>query len=214
MAERDSITSYLNELLPTKNLEDPSWNGLQVEGKNTVQTIAVGVTAGKELFTRAADINADYIVVHHGHFWRYGTPALTGWEKQRIDVLLENNMSLYASHLPLDKHPQIGNNSQILQLLQAEITEDFVAHGDTTSSYIGVIKRGKHIEEIATMLESGMQTTCITLPFGPPIVRTLRCVLGVEDTRHLQKRWIKKLICLLLAIRQKFITMRKIRVLV
>lgn len=178
MPERNSITSYLDELLPTKGLEDPSWNGLQVEGKEDVQTIVLGVTAGKELFARAAEMKADYIVVHHGHFWRYGTPALTGWEKQRIDVLLQNEMSLYASHLPLDKHPHIGNNSQMLQLLGADITEDFIAHGDMTSSYIGVIKRGAHIEEIANKLESGLQTTCITLPFGPPIVRTVAVCSG------------------------------------
>jgi dinuclear metal center YbgI/SA1388 family protein len=178
MPERDAITSYLDELLPTKNLEDPSWNGLQVEGKTSVKKIVVGVTAGKELFSQAVKSGADYIIVHHGHFWRYGTPALTGWEKQRIDILLEHNMSLYASHLPLDKHVTIGNNSQILKLLSAEISGDFVAHGDTTSSYTGLIIRGKHIDEIVATLESGLETTCITLPFGPPIIRSIAVCSG------------------------------------
>ncbi|MDA1169449.1 MAG: Nif3-like dinuclear metal center hexameric protein [bacterium] len=178
MVERNIVTSYLHELLPTKSIEDPSWNGLQVEGKESVQTIVVGVTAGKELFSRAIDVGADYIVVHHGHFWKYGTPALTGWEKRRIDMLLDHKISLYASHLPLDKHPEIGNNSQILQLLHAEITGDFVTHGDETSSYTGMITRGKHIEEITEILEAGLETTCIALPFGPPIIRTVAVCSG------------------------------------
>ncbi|MEK7499419.1 MAG: Nif3-like dinuclear metal center hexameric protein [Patescibacteria group bacterium] len=178
MVERDTITNYLDELLPTKDLEDPSWNGLQIEGKESVKTLVVGVTAGKELFSRAADIDADYIIVHHGHFWKYGTPALTGWEKKRIDMLLKNNISLYSSHLPLDKHPQVGNNIQILRLLNAEVTGDFSEHGDTSSSYTGMIMRGKHIEEITEILEKGLDTTCITLPFGPPIVRTVAVCSG------------------------------------
>lgn len=178
MAERDTITSYLDELLPTGNIEDPSWNGLQIEGKESVKTIVTGVSAGKELFARAAELEADYIIVHHGHYWRYGTPSLTGWEKRRIDILLENKMSLYASHLPLDKHPQIGNNIQLLQILNAEVTGGFVEHGSETSSYTGMIVRGKHIEEIASLLDSSLQTTCITLPFGPPIVRTIAVCSG------------------------------------
>lgn len=178
MAERDTITSYLDELLPVGNIEDASWNGLQIEGKEVVKTIVTGVTAGKELFTRAADIDADYIIVHHGHYWRYGTPSLTGWEKKRVDVLLDNKMSLYASHLPLDKHPKIGNNIQLLHLLHAEVTEGFMTHGTETSSYTGMIVRGKHIEEITSILNSELQTTCITLPFGPPIVRTVAVCSG------------------------------------
>lgn len=178
MAERDTITSYLDELLPIGTMEDASWNGLQIEGKESVKTIVVGVTAGKELFTQAAKLDADYIVVHHGHYWRYGTPSLTGWEKRRVDVLLENHMSLYASHLPLDKHHAIGNNAQLLNILHAEITGDFMTHGNETSSYTGLIVRGKHIEEITSLLNTSLKTTCITLPFGPPIVRTVAVCSG------------------------------------
>ncbi len=178
MEERDTITSYLDELLPVGEIEDVSWNGLQIEGAESVKTIVTGVTAGKELFTRAAELHAEYIVVHHGHYWRYGMPSLTGWEKRRIDILLENKMSLYASHLPLDKHPQIGNNIQLLKLLHAEVTGGFMTHGNETSSYTGMITRGKHIEEIATLLNSSLKTTCITLPFGPPIIRTVAVCSG------------------------------------
>ena len=79
MTERDILTSYLDELLPVAGIEDVSWNGLQIEGKESVKTIVTGVTAGKELFTRAVELGAEYIIVHHGHYWRYGTPSLTGW---------------------------------------------------------------------------------------------------------------------------------------
>jgi len=178
MAQRDAITSYLDEIIPIGDIEDASFNGLQVEGKETVNTIVTGVTAGKELFARAAELEAQYIVVHHGHYWRYGTPSLTGWEKRRLDVLLENNMSLYASHLPLDKHPKIGNNIQLLNLLNAEVSGDFLEHGNGTSSYTGMIMRGKHVEEVVGILDHSLQTKCMTLPFGPAIIRTVAVCSG------------------------------------
>ncbi len=178
MAQRDAITAYLDELLPIGDIEDPSFNGLQVEGREIVSTIVTGVTAGKELFTRAAALDAQYIVVHHGHYWRYGTPAITGWEKRRIDILLGNNMSLYASHLPLDKHQKIGNNIQLLNLLSAEIVGDFSKHGEGSSSYVGMIMRGKHIEEIVSILDESLQTKCVSLPFGPAIIRTVAVCSG------------------------------------
>jgi len=178
MAQRDAITMYLDEILPVTDIDDPSFNGLQVEGKETVNTIVTGVTAGKELFIRAAELEAQYIIVHHGHYWRYGTPAIAGWEKRRIDVLLQNNISLYASHLPLDKHPQIGNNIQLLNLLNAEISGDFSKHGEGSSSYTGMIMRGKHMEEIVSILNEGLQTKCISLPFGPAIIRTVAVCSG------------------------------------
>ena len=178
MAHRDAITTYLNEQLPVGDFDDPSFNGLQIEGKESVTKIVTGVTAGKELFARAAELEADFIVVHHGHYWRYGTPSLAGWEKQRIDIILDNKMSLYASHLPLDKHPKIGNNAQLLALLNAEITDDFSSHEDTSSSYTGMIMRGKHLDEIVGILETSLQTKCITLPFGPAIIRTVAVVSG------------------------------------
>lgn len=178
MVERDTLTNYLNELLPVRSLEDASWNGLQIEGSERVQKIALGVTAGTQLFTAATTIQADYVVVHHGHYWRYGTPSITGWEKRRIDILLKNNISLYASHLPLDKHLTIGNNAQLLKLLHAEITGDFMTNGNDTSSYTGMIVRGKHREEIVSLIETNLKTTCITLPFGPPIIRSVAVCSG------------------------------------
>ena len=178
MAHRDAIVTFLNEQLPGGDFNDPSFNGLQVEGKESVTKIVTGVTAGKELFARAAEAEADFIVTHHGHYWRYGTPSLTGWEKRRLDILLENKMSLYASHLPLDKHPKYGNNAQLLALLNAEITDDFSSHEDTSSSYMGMIMRGKHLDEITGILENGLNTKCITLPFGPAIIRTVAVVSG------------------------------------
>lgn len=178
MVQRDAITSYLNEMLPLDDIEDVSFNGLQIEGRETVSTIIVGVTAGKELFVRAAELEAQYIVVHHGHYWRYGTPSLTGWEKKRLDILLKNNMSLYASHLPLDKHPKIGNNMQLLSILNAQVSGDFSQHGSGTSSYTGMIMRGKHLEEIVSILNESLQTKCMTLPFGPAIVRTVAVCSG------------------------------------
>ncbi len=116
MVARDDILKYLNELLRVESFSDYCVNGLQVEGKQLIESIAVGVSISNELFQSAIQLNADLIIVHHGLFWR-GTRhpfALTGIMKNRVKRLLDHDINLAAFHLPLDAHPELGNNAQIL----------------------------------------------------------------------------------------------------
>ena len=112
MAARGEIESYLNTLLDTGRFRDYGPNGLQVEGKPEVRKLISGVTSSRALIAAAVAANADAILVHHGLFWKGHDGRVTGWLKQRLELLLAHQINLFAYHLPLDAHPEFGNNAQ------------------------------------------------------------------------------------------------------
>ena len=102
-----------NQLLQPERFKDYGPNGLQVEGKEQVARIVSGVTASRALIEAAIDAKADAIFVHHGLFWRGMDGRITGWLKERIRLLLAHDINLFAYHLPLDAHAELGNNAQL-----------------------------------------------------------------------------------------------------
>jgi dinuclear metal center YbgI/SA1388 family protein len=111
------LLQAFDALLQPARFKDYGPNGLQVEGKPEVRTIVSGVTASLALIEAAVAARADAIFVHHGLFWRGQDGRITGWMKQRLALLLAHDINLYAYHLPLDAHPELGNNAQLgLQL--------------------------------------------------------------------------------------------------
>ena len=100
-------------LLQPERFKDFGPNGLQVEGKRDVRKIVSGVTASLALIEAAVAANADAVFVHHGLFWRGQSGTVTGWMKKRLALLLQHDINLYAYHLPLDAHPELGNNAQL-----------------------------------------------------------------------------------------------------
>ena len=122
VAPRALLLAAFDQLLQPEGFKDYGPNGLQVEGKAEVRKIVSGVTASLALIEAAVAAQADAIFVHHGLFWRGQDGRVTGWMKQRLALLLAHDINLYAYHLPLDAHPELGNNAQLgLQLgLKAE----------------------------------------------------------------------------------------------
>ena len=117
MIERQELWRTFDTLLQPERFKDYCPNGLQVEGRNEVRTLVSGVTASLALIEAAVQVKADAIFVHHGLFWRGHDGRVTGWLRQRLALLLQHNINLFAYHLPLDAHPQWGNNAQLgLQL--------------------------------------------------------------------------------------------------
>ena len=112
-AHRDQLLQACQTLLTPERFKDYGPNGLQVEGKAQVDVLISGVTASKALIEAAIDAKADAILVHHGLFWRGQEGTVTGWMKQRLRLLLAHDISLLAYHLPLDAHPEWGNNAQL-----------------------------------------------------------------------------------------------------
>lgn len=118
----EELTRYLDELLEAGRFRDYCPNGLQVEGRPEVQRIVAGVTASQALLDAAVARNADAILVHHGWFWKGEDGRVTGLRKKRLATVLGHDINLIAYHLPLDSHPELGNNAQLARRLgwQAE----------------------------------------------------------------------------------------------
>ncbi|MCL4800768.1 MAG: Nif3-like dinuclear metal center hexameric protein, partial [Burkholderiales bacterium] len=110
---RDELARYLDRTLDAASVADYCPNGLQVEGRDEIRTIVTGVTASVALIEAALAAGADALLVHHGYFWRGEDPRLVGTRRRRIGLLLANDVSLFAYHLPLDRHAEFGNNAQL-----------------------------------------------------------------------------------------------------
>ncbi len=107
------LNATFDRILEPSRFRDYAPNGLQVEGRPEVQRLVSGVTACQALVDAAIDVGADAILVHHGYFWRNEAPVLTGMKRRRIAALLDADISLFGYHLPLDAHPEYGNNARL-----------------------------------------------------------------------------------------------------
>ena len=115
--DRNELAAYLDELLEAGRFRDYCPNGLQVEGRAEVRRLVCGVTASQFLLEAALAADADAVLVHHGWFWRNEDGRVTGIRRTRLKTLLENDISLFAYHLPLDAHAEFGNNARLGRLM-------------------------------------------------------------------------------------------------
>ena len=111
--KREELVSYLDRLLEPTKFKDYCPNGLQVEGRGEVRRIVAGVTASQALLDAAVARGADAVLVHHGYFWKGDDGRVTGIRRQRLGTLINHDINLLAYHLPLDAHPEFGNNAQL-----------------------------------------------------------------------------------------------------
>ncbi|MDD2179509.1 Nif3-like dinuclear metal center hexameric protein [Acidovorax sp. D2M1] len=114
---RSQLLQAFDSLLQPERFKDYGPNGLQVEGKAEIRRVVSGVTASRALIEAAIAAQADAIFVHHGLFWRGQDGRVTGWMKQRLQLLLAHDINLFAYHLPLDAHAELGNNAQLGRVL-------------------------------------------------------------------------------------------------
>jgi dinuclear metal center YbgI/SA1388 family protein len=175
----DNILTYLDDLLSPASFDDYGPNGLQVPGPNRVQTVVTGVSASAALFERAAEHDADLVLVHHGLFWSGAPLAMTASSKRRLQLLFEHEMALAAYHLPLDGHPEVGNNALIADGLGCASHEPFALH---RGSPIGVAARfdGDGITPSDLVERAERITGRAPLAFlaGPERIRTIGIVSG------------------------------------
>ena len=134
------LEQIVNQQLNSAAFSDYAPNGLQVEGRDEVKKIVTGVTACQALLDEAVRLQADAVMVHHGYFWKNEAPAIKGMKRRRLRTLLANDINLYGWHLPLDAHPELGNNAQLAQLLgirvQGEV-QPLVPWGELTENLSG-----------------------------------------------------------------------------
>lgn len=117
---RDELVQALNSQLHPQLFQDYAPNGLQIEGSDQIQKIALAVTASQAAINQAVVAGADTMLVHHGYFWRGESEVLCGYKGRRIKALMKNDMNLIAYHLPLDAHRVYGNNVQLGERLEIE----------------------------------------------------------------------------------------------
>ncbi|MDR0910075.1 MAG: Nif3-like dinuclear metal center hexameric protein [Spirochaetaceae bacterium] len=156
---------------------DTSLNGLQVEVTREVQKIAFAVDASLETFKKAASIGANLLFVHHGLFW--GKPlAIRGILRQRVQFLLDNDLGLYACHLPLDAHPVVGNNAGLAELLGIEKPEPFALYHGKMIGFKGRLAKPLTIEESCTKIAWQGRPPLGVYPFGKELNETAAVVSG------------------------------------
>ncbi len=134
MADRIEVETCLQQLLQPQAFKDYGPNGLQVEGRRQVRRIVSGVTASLAFIDAAIADGADTLLVHHGLFWRGQDGRLTGWLRERVARLMANDINLFAFHLPLDAHAELGNNAQLGLRLGLRADARF---GDQDLGFIG-----------------------------------------------------------------------------
>ncbi len=150
------LSDYIGNLLQTSRFRDYCPNGVHVEGRPQVQRIASGVTASQRLLDAAFDWEADAILVHHGYFWRNEDATVTGIKKCRIASLLRHDVSLLAYHLPLDAHPELGNNAQLAQRLGWVEQGRF---GEQDVACFGELKQAQTLEQLSAHIAQTLQRT-------------------------------------------------------
>ncbi|MFE8148870.1 type 2 GTP cyclohydrolase I [Brenneria goodwinii] len=134
------LEKLINQQLNVEAFQDYAPNGLQVEGRREVQRIVTGVTASQALLDAAVEHQADAVLVHHGYFWKNESPIVRGMKRNRLKTLLVNDINLYGYHLPLDAHPQLGNNAQLAALLEIDVLgtlEPLVPYGEFSQALSG-----------------------------------------------------------------------------
>jgi dinuclear metal center YbgI/SA1388 family protein len=178
MAARNEVESYLQTLLDVGRFRDYGPNGLQVEGRPDLHRVVSGVTASRALIEAAIADRADTIIVHHGLFWRGQDGRLTGWLKQRVQLLLAHEINLFAYHLPLDAHPQFGNNAQFGARLQLVADARF---GEQDLGFIGAPAQPLVLAGLSERLQQQLaRTPTVVAGDGRPLRRIAWCTGGAQ----------------------------------
>ncbi len=146
---RHDLLQAFDTLLAPERFKDYGPNGLQVEGRDQIGLVVSGVTASLALIEAAVAAKADAVFVHHGLFWRGQDGRVTGWMKQRLKTLLAHDINLFAYHLPLDAHPEFGNNAQ-LGLKLGFVMEDWPLgrFGEQSLGVIGTFAKGAEAGDV------------------------------------------------------------------
>ena len=181
MASAQQLLQSFDGLLQPEKFRDYGPNGLQVEGKDQVFRLVSGVTASLALIEGAVAAGADAIFVHHGLFWRGQDGKVTGWMKQRLALLLRHDINLFAYHLPLDAHPELGNNAQFGLQLGLQANSRF---GEQDLGFLGERSDGgsfRTVEELARHLQARLGRSAIWVGGDQrPIRRVAWCTGGAQ----------------------------------
>ena len=180
MADRDEIVSFVNEYLNSGLIQDISKNGLQIEGRREIRTIAVGVSASLEFMKRAAEnknASPDMLIVHHGLLWGREAPFV-GMFKRKLEFMFQKDLNLCAWHLPLDLHPECGNNAQLFSLIGAKPEMPFGNYHGRDIGFAGRFPEPVNKESILNILRERLDSQPFCFQFGKKRISTVGIVSG------------------------------------
>lgn len=184
MTDRTTLLNHLDALLQPERFKDYGPNGLQVEGRMPVRRLVTGVTASLALIEAAVAAKADAVLVHHGLFWRGHDGRVTGWMRQRLGQLLAHDISLFAYHLPLDAHPELGNNAQLGLRLGFRTDSSF---GDQQLGCLGHSAQPfANAQALADHVQAALGRTVVLVPgaqagAGKPLHKIAWCTGGAQS---------------------------------
>ena len=176
--DRQTLVTYLDQLLDAGRGRDYGPNGLQVEGKTEIRKIVTGVSACQELFDRARAASADAVLVHHGIFWDGMPRVLTGLQYRRVAALIQGEMSLIAYHLPLDRHADLGNNALAGRAFGLVDLEPFGLHEGLPIGFQGRFPEPIAAAELKSRCAQVYAQEPLAFLEGPDPVRTLGIISG------------------------------------
>ena len=176
------LVAELDALLQVGDFADYCPNGLQVEGRGRVHRILSGVTACEALVETAVTRGADLLLVHHGYFWRGEDPRVCGMKRRRLQRLLAADISLVAYHLPLDAHPELGNNAQLAQRLGLAAEGCFGTGSGPELGWYGRLPRAMTVKELTDWIRARLQRTPLHLEGGPEPIQRLGWCTGAAQS--------------------------------
>ena len=182
MAQLKEVTSYTNQFLRISEFSDYCPNGLQVEGKAEIQKIATGVTASLALIEKATAWGADALLVHHGYFWKGEQPEVVGMKKQRFATLLKADVSLLAYHLPLDAHPDVGNNAQLAKLLGISELGPLQREKHISIGNVGMLAKPIDFKDFVQICEQSLGRASTYIDSGPEQIQRIALCTGAAQS--------------------------------
>jgi dinuclear metal center YbgI/SA1388 family protein len=173
MASRDEILAFAAEYLELDTFPDYGPMGLQVAGAQEVAKVACGVSASRELFERAGEAGAQFVLVHHGLFWDRDPRVVEGVMRGRLQALFAADLTLAAYHLALDAHPEIGNNALLAAELGVSTDERFTPWG-----YGGKLAAPTTMSDFSGVIQEKLERMPLVFSYGPETVERVAVLTG------------------------------------
>jgi dinuclear metal center YbgI/SA1388 family protein len=175
--QRNELVQWLDSYLETAKIPDGSVNGLQFEGKEEVTRIACAVDSSLATIEMAAESGADFLIVHHGWFWKNVQP-IVGPLAKRVKAAAAANLNLYVSHLPLDVHPEVGNNIQLAKFLSLKNIEPFGLDKNLSLGFCGQLPVPLSLQDLADSVQKITGEVCLVHGGGKAQVSSVGIISG------------------------------------
>lgn len=175
-----ALVQEADRYLDAARIADYCPNGLQVEGRPQVKRIVSGVTASQVLLDAAVEAGADVVLVHHGYFWKNEDARVVGMKQRRLKTLLSNDISLLAYHLPLDVHPEVGNNARLGALLGLSIEGPLEPGNPRSVGLVGSLEMPLTPAEFRHRIHAVLGREPLMVAGDGPIRRVAWCTGGAQ----------------------------------